>query len=94
MSGVSTFILNSSTSPARSHALSLDPCAYDTLLDTFGLGLTASTPEARASPNGEEEERESDPPSPSRRLAANEKPENALLSQSLGALASDFQVYT
>ena len=62
MSGVSTFILNSSTSPARSHALSLDPCAYDTLLDTFGLGLTASTPEARASPNGEEEERESDPP--------------------------------
>ena len=62
MSGVSTFILNSSASPARSHALSLDPCAYDTLLDTFGLGLTASTPEARASPNGEEEERESDPP--------------------------------
>ena len=42
--------------------MSLDPCAYDTLLDTFGLGLTTSTPEARASPNGEEEERESDPP--------------------------------
>ncbi|ACO69700.1 predicted protein [Micromonas commoda] len=62
MSGDSTFILNSSASPARSFALSLDPCAYDTLLDTFGLGLTTSTPEARASPNGEEEERESDPP--------------------------------
>jgi len=42
--------------------LSLDPCAYDTLVDTFGLGLTTSTPEARASPNGAEEERESDPP--------------------------------
>ena len=42
--------------------MSLDPCAYDTLLDTFGLGLTSSTPEARASPNGEEEERESEPP--------------------------------
>ena len=62
MSGDSTFILNSSASPARSFALSLDPCAYDTLLDTFGLGLTTSTPEARASPNGEEEERESNPP--------------------------------
>ena len=42
--------------------MSLDPCAYDTLVDTFGLGLTTSTPEARASPNGAEEERESDPP--------------------------------
>ena len=62
MSGDLTFILNSSASPARSFALSLDPCAYDTLLDTFGLGLTTSTPEARASPNGEEEERESNPP--------------------------------
>ena len=62
MSGDSTFLFNSSASPARSFALSLDPCAYDTLVDTFGLGLTTSTPEARASPNGADEERESDPP--------------------------------
>ena len=61
MSGDSTFLFNSSASPARSFALSLDPCAYDTLVDTFGLGLTEHAG-GEGEPDGAEEERESDPP--------------------------------
>ena len=64
MSGESTFVLDSTVSPARSFALSFDPGAYDTLMDTttllketFGLAM----PEARGSPNAEEERR-ADPP--------------------------------
>ena len=64
MSGESTFVLDSTVSPARSFALSFDPGAFDTLMDTttllketFGLAM----PEARGSPNAEEERR-ADPP--------------------------------
>ena len=64
ISGESTFVLDSTVSPARSFALSFDPGAYDTLMDTttllketFGLAM----PEARGSPNAEEERR-ADPP--------------------------------
>ena len=53
MSGESTFVLDSTVSPARSFALSFDPGAFDTLMDTttllketFGLAM----PEARGSP--------------------------------------------
>jgi hypothetical protein len=64
MSGESTFVLDPNVSPARSFALSFDPGAFDTLMDTttllketFGLAM----PEARGSPNAEEERR-ADPP--------------------------------
>ena len=64
MSGESTFVLDSTVSPARSFALSFDPGAFDTLMDTqallketFGLAM----PEARGSPHAEEERR-ADPP--------------------------------
>ena len=66
MSGESTFVLDSTVSPARSFALSFDPGAFDTLMDTqtllketFGLAM----PEARGSPpRHAEEERRADPP--------------------------------
>ena len=66
MSGESTLVLDSTVSPARSFALSFDPGAFDTLMDTqtllketFGLAM----PEARGSPpRHAEEERRADPP--------------------------------
>ena len=64
MSGESTFVLDSTVSPARSFALSFDPGAFDTLMDTQTLlkeTFGQAMPEARGSPHAEEE-RQADPP--------------------------------
>ena len=64
MSGESTFVLDSTVSPARSFALSFDPGAFDTLMDTQTLlkeTFGQAMPEARGSPHAEEERR-ADPP--------------------------------